>query len=201
LKPFNFDAHFSRILDRADTPPRIRDRAIKSLSQNPIDQAAFDACRDLTHLDREQLPLLIALQGQPGTGKTVTGTRLLGFFAHNHYAQAGKLAGVLWTSGYNLTHNVKYSSGDDYMRTWNRYTSPDYLLIDDVFAEKSTATDVHLVSEMIEDRKNHYRITIITTNKTPAEIEALSSRLSERLLEDAVIIAFTGPSRRLENMK
>jgi len=204
LKPSEFDDRLRSNLARAGVPPRIVDRASRPLGTNPPDPTAYEslsAVAESAFRNPEAIPLLVMLTGDIGTGKTVMGTRLFGYFAHAQFIAGGEWPNVRWETGYRLTSAVKYSTGSEYLSCWNLYARPDLLLVDDVFTEKTTVTDVHLIAELIEERKNHYRRTIITTNKTVKDFENLSPRLSERLLEDAEIIVFTGSSRRLASLR
>ena len=150
------------------------------------------------HRDIGTLPLLVVLTGSPGTGKTHSGTRLFGFAIACAGLQRGKAPTAKWTTGFQATHQIKYA-GSEFMRQWAFFAEPQFLFLDDVFTEKTTETDVHLVAELIETRKNALKRTIVTTNKTLIDFERLSARLAERMLEDAEIIAFSGPSMRLES--
>jgi len=163
-------------------------------------------------------PLVVFLFGANGNGKTHMATWL---FATWHGRQMSgwdkqrreQRDGIgtrifapraLWTTERMLTESLKAYGNDrfDVRGSMQHYSRPDILLVDDVFTERTSETDVSNVTDILEARRDAGKITIITSNRGPVEISTrFSRRLAERLLDEALVVEFTGPSERMKRFR
>jgi len=161
---------------------------------------------DLGAVYPDTVPPVVYLTGSNGNGKTHMGTWLFARWLlilairwldnRSGWEPLGR-----WTTGMALSQSLKNFSQDgfDVQRAFGELTRKQLrlLMIDDVFADKATETDIANIAELVERRKNAGLMTILTGNKTVVDVEReYSIRLAERLL-DGRVIRFAGKSHRL----
>ena len=150
-------------------------------------------------------PLVVYLFGDNGNGKTHSATWLFSVWHARQFVKWDSDKGkyqprAKWTTERAVTEALKAYGDDnfDMRRAMLLYTEPDILLIDDVFTEKTSDTDITNITDLLETRRDSDRITIITSNKGPLTISNdYSVRLAERLIDNALVLEFTGPSHRM----
>lgn len=148
------------------------------------------------------------IYGPNGNGKTHMATWLFGqwlallqaVWHRDKPAKEFPPQGV-WISGYDLTQRLKNYSRENFdaQREFQEFTRRQLkvLLIDDVFADRATETDVANIAELVEQRRTRELATIMTGNHSQLDIEQrYSVRLTERVLEGRMV-RFTGKSHRL----
>lgn len=160
-------------------------------------------------------PLVVYLFGLNGNGKTHMGTWLFWIWHARQMkgwreAVDNGRAGIgtqmfqpraLWTTERSMTEALKAYNDErfSFHEQALHFTAPEILMIDDVFTERTSETDVSNVTDILETRRNAGRITIITSNRGPIEIaDRFSARLAERLVDDALVVEFTGVSHRMK---
>lgn len=134
----------------------------------------------------------LLLAGEPGRGKTHLGCAFVRAFVRQKrralFTTARQLQRAVWAS---------YTDGGDERTAIASYTRPDLLVIDDLGHEgKPGDASTSLLLDVLDERANHRRPTIVTTNLTGDDVasrfdDAMYSRLAayDRLVLD-------GPDRR-----
>lgn len=80
---------------------------------------------------------------------------------------------------------------------WRTLTAPHVLIVDDVGAARGNDNDALRISELIDDRYNDRKPTIIVTNLKPEQLKSeLGDRAYDRICEGGRIVVMTGESRR-----
>lgn len=136
------------------------------------------------------------LYGEVGTGKT----HLCSAIAH-YVLQAGMSVVYLKTSRLlDLIRQFKYAEHQDRQTAdlllQNLY-QVDLLIIDDLGIENSTDFVKEQLFLLLDDRMNHQRPWVISTNMPPNEVGMMyEDRLSDRVLSTSFILKFEGESVR-----
>lgn len=123
----------------------------------------------------------LVLCGGMGTGKT-----MLACAVGLHVATRLDKS-VCYTTVYHLTRAIKDTYGsrcseDSAVRT---FTRPDLLIIDEVGVQFGSATEAMLLFEVLNDRYENLRPTIVISNVTPDELgQYLGDRVVDRLREN-----------------
>lgn len=159
-------------------------------------------------------PSVVFLYGPNGNGKTHMGTWLFwmwhgrqmrGWSDARDRGEVGIGTRIfqpraMWTTERSLTEALKAYNNErfSFREQAQVFVLPEILMIDDVFTERTSETDVSNVTDILESRRNAGKITIITSNRGPIEIaDRYSGRLAERLIDDALVVEFTGSSHRM----
>lgn len=88
-------------------------------------------------------------------------------------------------------------SGEQEPEIWHTVTTCDLLLIDDLGKDRITDWTAEQLHRLINARNADGLRTMVTTNKSPREIEEIyGASIADRLIDEATPIKFTGPSRR-----
>lgn len=134
----------------------------------------------------------LLLAGEPGRGKTHLGSAFVRAFVRQKrrafFTSARQLQRTVWSS---------YTDGGDEKTAIASYTRPDLLVIDDLGHEgRPGDASLSLLLDVLDERANHRRPTIVTTNLTGDEVatrfdDAMYSRISAY---DRLVLE--GPDRR-----
>lgn len=88
-------------------------------------------------------------------------------------------------------------TGDYEPEIWHTVTHCDLLLIDDLGQDRLTEWTREQLHRLINERNAEGRRTIVTTNRSPREIEDIyGPAIADRLIDEATPVKFTGESRR-----
>ena len=80
---------------------------------------------------------------------------------------------------------------------WRDLTTPYVLIVDDVGAARGNENDALRISELIDERYNEQKPTIIVTNLKPEQLKAeLGDRAYDRICEGGKLVVMGGESRR-----
>lgn len=80
---------------------------------------------------------------------------------------------------------------------WRELTAPYVLIVDDVGAARGNENDALRISELIDERYNEQKPTIIVTNLKPEQLKLeLGDRAYDRICEGGKLVVMTGESRR-----
>jgi len=137
------------------------------------------------------------LSGGAGRGKTHMATAILGaeivkrlaalpvdsFETHDYYRGHTDMV-ARWISVPELMLELRATmdkGGETEAEVLKRYTRPELLVLDDLYAEKVTEWTSQGVYTLISRRLNNLKPTIVTSNKTLTEIHATDPRLASRL--------------------
>ena len=85
----------------------------------------------------------------------------------------------------------------------------DLVILDDLGAERCTEWTRDYLATIIENRYDHGKATIVTTNYAPSKLAVrlgyddvtIGERLVSRLIENAVVVPFKGADRRVQRLK
>ena len=136
----------------------------------------------------------VFLHGTQGTGKTFMATAML-----QAWALSGK-TGARWTTSPGMLAEIRSTyhpqAKHQEMEVIEKYALAPLLLIDDIGAEKITDWSVPAQYQIISDRVNWNRKTIITSNLSLDEIAEWNPRIASRL-SGFRVIEMTGEDRRM----
>lgn len=126
----------------------------------------------------------IFFSGSYGCGKTHLAVALC-----QELLLDSRLLSVLFVYAVDLLYSIRKSfSSDGADSIIERYTSVDYLILDDLGAEKSTEWAIETLSLIIDRRDRNMLPTIVTSNLSLADIEEkLSGRIASRLANGKVV--------------
>lgn len=180
-------------------PPLVYTMIEKKLEGRP----EFDELMRIANAPEK--PGTITIYGPNGNGKTHMGTLLFAFIvwrvkktAQEQGRDNGYTSSSLWTSANKIGLRMKNFGRDhfDLEQEMKVFTDPVILMIDDLYAEGASEYDNRILVDLLEQRINDYKTTIITTNMTIQDIEQkYSPRLADRL-RGGEIVRFTGVSHR-----
>ncbi len=136
----------------------------------------------------------LLLYGGIGTGKTHTAACIANTLM-------SRFVPVVMTSFVKILQNTQnFRSDDDEDKFMTRLMRPKLLIIDDLGAERSTDYALEKVYNVIDSRYRSGKPMILTTNLTPAEMQAAAdirySRIYDRVFEVCYPVEFTSPSWR-----
>ena len=117
-----------------------------------------------------------------------------------HLLHEGRL--VLFTTVLRAVRMVKDAWGPAAQMTESqavsRLTRPDLLILDEVGVQTGSEFERHLLSDVLNERYEHHRATLLLSNLPLAEVSAyLGERVLDRLREDgAESVVFDWESHR-----
>lgn len=140
----------------------------------------------------------LILCGTPGNGKTH-----LASIACKHVASEFGAQPLYTTTARMLRHirgsysrTAKYSEED----AVERFACCDLLVLDEVGVKLASDNDRSLLFEIIDERYQQVRPTILISNLTLSEIaQQTDERLVDRLLENGQVLLFDWPSHRVQS--
>lgn len=128
----------------------------------------------------------LIISGAIGGGKThlAIGTLL-------EFANSGK--SIKYVGYRELVNTIKALAMDFEQRNkhMNELKNTSVLLIDDLFKRSQTEADIALIYELINDRYLSGKRTIITTEKTLSELNAIDEAIASRLIEGSMDYAIS----------
>lgn len=133
----------------------------------------------------------LVLLGSTGTGKTYLAAAVLRALLVTDYVPA------VFITSKSLVDALRPSSGVGDLDMQLFKLAP-VLLLDDLGAERVSEFVIEQLTDLANDRVQHHRPTIITSNLDPATIKATykDRRLIERLFSNCDVINMTGTTRR-----
>lgn len=194
-------------------------RALLSIAARPLrGMKEFERVIHLQAIPHDEFPPIVYLYGTNGNGKTHMGTWLFSRWlarGFRNYAAAidestdAFKAGVwlptaVWRTFRGMAEamkNYNAEGGFNFKETAREFIWPDLLMIDDLFSDRASETDVANITHVIDSRLNQSKPTIITSNHLPIMLEAYSPRLADRVADPLGTIHFTGGSHRLKKFE
>lgn len=137
----------------------------------------------------------LILCGKPGTGKTHLASIACKHIASEHRAQP------LYTTTTRMLRHIRgsYSKTAEYSEeeAVSRFAYCDLLVLDEVGVKLASDNDRSLLFEIIDERYQQLRPTILISNLTVGEIaQQTDERLVDRLIENGQVLLFDWPSHR-----
>ena len=189
---------WQRRLGRAGIPLRFQDRSFDDFeavtgAQRTALAFAREFALDFGSPARRGRGALFV--GHPGTGKTHLACAI-----GMHLLHEGRL--VLFTTVLRAVRMVKDAWGPAAQMTESqavsRLTRPDLLILDEVGVQTGSEFERHLLSDVLNERYEHRRATLLLSNLPLADVGAyLGERVLDRLREDgAESVVFDWESHR-----
>jgi len=173
--------------------PRFRDKNLDNyISENEGQKKALKIAK--WFIDNiESAPSLIFL-GKPGTGKNHLASGIVKEVIRNHNKTA------LVTEAIKIIRDIKESWQDRELKEHEvirEYIRPDLLVIDEIGVQFGSDTEKLYLSEIINDRYNYKKATIILGNLTKDELaETIGDRILDRFRENGKMFIFDWDSHR-----
>lgn len=119
--------------------------------------------------------------GSPGTGKTHLSCAIANHVMRNGYTAAFVKVSEMIRA---IRKTYRRDSQDDEQQVIDRYSQVDFLVLDEVGLQRGTDDEQNYITEIIDNRVNAWRPTILITNLSSDEMkELLGVRAWDRLLE------------------
>lgn len=168
--------------------PRTVARTFKAFEQDKQPKA-YRACRQYVDNETYKTGMGLLLIGSNGTGKTHLAAAIA-----NSLLEAGIPAMYDTWAGHLQMLKDEFDEGE--RKHLALMKKVDLLVIDDLGKEKVTDWNAEILYEVINSRYEHRRPVIITTNCTPAELEARDPAVYSRICEMCDLQVMTGKDVR-----
>lgn len=177
-----------------------RYQGVSFVDYQPTDAKAktvLDKCRSFAGTFRDRLKVgdSLLMLGNPGTGKNMLAACICSEIIDQGFTP-------LHTTALKLVRKIKESWGKDAPATEqemiNRFTEPDLLVIDEVGVQFGSKTEEILLFEVVNERYENMRPTIIISNLTIEGVQGyLGTRIVDRFYEGkSAVLSFTWQSYR-----
>lgn len=167
-----------RQIEQSGLGKAFRERTLGTIK--PINQNIKDAIETARNYVEESTTENLIISGSVGGGKTHLAIGVMLEFIYQ-----GKSAKYI---GYReLVNTIKSLAMDIENRNneMNKYKNPTILVIDDLFKRSQTEADIALIYELINHRYLEGKRTIITTEKSFAELDVIDEAITSRLYENS----------------
>ena len=168
--------------------PRTKSRTFKAFDPNK-QPTAYKACRAYVENGTYETGMGLLMMGTNGTGKTHLACAI-----SNYLLASGTPA--LYDTWAGHLQKLKDEFEDGTRRYLNLMKKADMLVIDDLGKDKGSEWNDEILYEVINSRYEHCKPVIVTTNKTPAELEARDPAVYSRLCEMTDLVVMTGRDYR-----
>jgi len=148
------------------------------------------------------------ITGDPSIGKTHLAAALTKRELQHHIiiGNEKKPCGfsAMWVNVHYILSEIRQTFGDrkgqSELELLQKYTSFDFLVLDDLGTEKQSEWAMATICNIIDCRMNLDKTTLITTNLTLANLGEIDTRIAARLMAYD-IVKFKGENRRKKNEK
>jgi DNA replication protein DnaC len=166
-------------------------------SYHPENEDAWKVYRACIEFTREFNPTSgtnLLMIGSPGTGKNMLAAIICQALIQKEYS-------CLHTTAMRCVRRVKDSwrdKGEKEQEIINSFIGPDLLVIDEVGVQFESPTELLYLTEIINDRYERKRPTILISNLTLKQLEEImGARIMDRFYEgDSKFLVFNWPSYR-----
>lgn len=188
-------AKILRLFDRSGIPARFADRTLDSYAATEAGQRrALAIAQRFAEGFSESKGASMVFCGKPGTGKTHLAC---GIGRH----LINKLWSVQFLTVLSAIRHIKDTYRRDSERTEqaaiNDLLQPDLLILDEIGAQLGSEHEKMLMFEIINERYQQCRSTILISNLNADELTAfLGDRVMDRFRESGAVVAFDWASHR-----
>lgn len=184
-------ARFEMLIRNAHLSKRFISCNFSTYIVNEVNKSAFQACKSYAESYPNDSGLF--LYGPPGTGKTHLAVSVLQEILKKRHK------GLFFTVP-DLFDEIRQSfvPGNEENNILEKVKNAEFLVLDDLGAEKSTEFVIEKLYQIINSRYNDVLPTVITSNKTITEIaELIGTRAASRLRQMSYGVQFSGMDYRL----
>jgi len=186
------DILFSKLRVNSRLPKRFEEKTLSEMTlQNESISRAVEAAKRFARNPEDNMGLI--LLGPPGTGKTHIAAALINYFL-------GKGLPCRFVEAIKIFRAVKESwkrpdvNESDILKS---FVSPQILAIDEVGVQHGSETEKMFITEIINDRYNALKATILCGNLSPKELkETIGERAYDRFKENGNVVILSGESYR-----
>ncbi len=196
-----------RNIEASGIPERYQVLRFKDFNTNgeKKKEAILQECKDFIN-GKYRVGLIMV--GKNGTGKTLLCSMIIhelirkdphdnyGYDSHKRiYTEAIKMIRTIKETWRKQTG--EQSNQPSEQEAINYYVEPDILVIDEIGVQYGSATEAQFITEIINDRYNQTKSTILSGNVTVKEIRKLvGDRIIDRFHEDGKTLVFDWGSYR-----
>lgn len=192
------EAKTAALIARSGIPARFADRTFDGYRATlPGQKIALGVCRAYADgwKEREAQGASLVLTGMPGTGKTHLACAIANAVMREH------LASALFVPVAVMMRAIKSTYRQDSQRTEqqviDQLAGQDLLILDEVGVNIGSEHEKLLMFEVLNDRYQELKPTILISNLNTEELEAfLGQRVMDRYRECGSVLAFDWPSHR-----
>lgn len=192
------DAHqreLDRLFGNSGIPSRFVDRTFETFKAKTREQEhALTVSRRLVESVTDESGASVIFTGRPGTGKTH-----LACAAAQETIRMFRSAAFITVSGAlrKIKDTYRRDSEISESEALDSFLLPDLLILDEVGAQTGSEHEKTLMFEIINERYQNCRSTILISNLTIQEIsQFLGDRVIDRFRESGAVIAFNWESYR-----
>lgn len=180
-------------LHNAMIAPRFKDKTFENYRPESDGQKkAVETCE--WFLENWDKSVGLIFIGGPGTGKNHLACALIKKFV------AENVKAALMTEAIKIIRTIKESwrkDGETETQAIKRFIEPDLLVIDELGVQFGSDTEKMYLTEIINDRYNYMKPTILIGNLTPDEIkQIIGERAFDRFREGGKVVVFNWQSHR-----
>ncbi|MBT3344862.1 MAG: ATP-binding protein [Gemmatimonadetes bacterium] len=200
-------AHIKELFKLSEVPTLFRFKLRDDFSPDAPDGTPLSVGGRVTQIlqyltalvdDDRDPPRGYLLHGPPGTGKTLISCIILNELLL-HRARPGRLINLSRKFFHQLRDTFSEES-EQYGRSYqimDELCRIPYLVLDDFGVQRGTEWETEMLYDLIDARYSEENFTVVTTNKSMAEIEAISGgRVLSRLVEMCYVVPMNGQDYR-----
>jgi DNA replication protein DnaC len=188
------EAKINELKDLSGIALRFKNCTFENSKESKEKKIIFEYAKNFKKIKSEGTSLVLC--GTTGTGKTHLSSALTNYLIENYQAR------ILYTKAFDVLREVKETYNRKSKYTFEdvhkKHVKVDLLIIDEVGVQFGTDTEKQILFEIINDRYENMKPTILITNLNLASLkEFAGDRVIDRMKENGGrIIVFSGESHR-----
>ena len=199
--------HIKELFKRAEVPTRFRYKLRDDFDTSAPDGTSLAVASRVSPIlqyltalvdDDRDPPRGYLLHGPPGTGKTLLSCIILNELVL-HRARPGRLIS-LSRKFFQQIRDTYSQESEQYGRSYqilDELCKIPYLVLDDFGVQRGTDWETEMLYDLIDARYGEENFTVVTTNQSMQEIEAISDgRVLSRLVEMCYVVPMNGQDYR-----